>query len=145
MKEGQNSIVKTNNLPPKANLPYEAPYGYFDNLSHRVQQRMQSEPAAGQWGYAPVAWLSAAAVVLLGLGWMWTQWSLEERAAQELSALSQDEISQYLLTHSDAPSLLVMAESEQIDWQLATHWQELNDKELMQWVEEAEILNAMEE
>lgn len=145
MATGQNNIVKDNILPPKSSLPYDAPYGYFEHLPHRLQQRMNIQPANTGLGLAPWVWLSMGMMVVIAAWFFWQSTPHESDIQNELSALSEESIGDYLLTHNDPPALMVMAEYEQIQWPWKEATQAWSDNELLQWVDEADILNAMEE
>jgi len=145
MKEGQNDIVNTNHFPPKLDLPYDVPYGYFEHLPHRVQSRLESskEPKIIWANGLRLTALAASLALVFGLFWL--QMRSEESVQLAINELSQEEINDYLLAHSDVPALVVMAEREKIDWQFAPELQSLSDNELLPWIEDAELLNAMEE
>lgn len=145
MKEGQNDIVNTNHLPPKLDLPYEAPYAYFEHLPNRIQSRMDSSKSSKKALLHGWRWSALAATVLLAIGLFWWQQSLEESVQVSLNELSQEDINNYLLAHSDVPTLMVLAEREQIEWQVTPELQALSENELLPWIEDAELLNAMEE
>jgi hypothetical protein len=143
MQEGHNNMLNANPLPPKAGLPYEAPYGYFESLPHKVQARMQQVPrarlgAVKQWA----GW--ALAAVVLAMGWMvWGLLPAQNAVDKSLSALPEETISEYLLTHSEPHTLLLLADAENIDWPLVKTPAGLSEKELLDWVENEEIINVM--
>lgn len=143
MQEGHNNMLNANPLPPKAGLPYEAPYGYFESLPHRVQARMQQAPqprlgAAKLWA----GWALAAVVVVVG--WMvWGLFPAQNALDKSLSALPEEVISQYLLTHSEPHALLLLADVENIAWPFENTPAGLSENELLDWVDDEEIVNVM--
>jgi len=145
MQKGQNDVLKNDILPPKVTLPYEVPYGYFEHLPNRVIQRLQAEEKPTGLGFRqPWKW-SLAALMLVAIGCLWMLRPEINQTQKALSAVPQDEITQYLLTHSDPPALMVMAATEEIEFAWDGTIANLSDQELIEWVEETEILNVMEE
>lgn len=143
MQEGHNNMLNANPLPPKAGLPYEAPYGYFESLPHKVQARMQQAPraqlrASRQWA----GWALAAVVVAMGL-MVWGLLPAQNAVDKSLSALPEETISEYLLTHSEPHTLLLLADVENMALPLVNTPTGLSENDLLDWVENEEIINVM--
>lgn len=124
------------------NLPYQAPYSYFEHLPQRTLDRMSksqwrwSVASAKRWG------LSAAFTVMLLLaGW----WFLPRTATDDLNwqTVATSEMADYLFLHSEPLSMLVMAGELQIGLE-EQHWMgDLTDDDWMEWVDD-ETLNLIE-
>lgn len=140
------AVVNENqNFGTKA-LPFEAPYGYFENLPNKVWAKTQVEPAKIFWKQ-PTFRYGLASFLLLSLAWwIWKPVSSLDATQEELNALATVEIADYLLTHSDPQGMVLMAQTAPVNWEeiLPSHVA-ISAEDAWSLVDESEIIAAWEE
>lgn len=115
-------------------LPYQAPYGYFESLEARTFAKIAAKPAAKPlWqGY-----LAYAGVALLLLVASYAGWQSQQPATpdweQLLSEMAHDTKADYLLNHSDPYALYQLVDQQA---PLADDWlPALEPDEALLWLE----------
>lgn len=115
-------------------LPYQAPYGYFESLEARTFAKIAAKPAAkplwqGYWAYAGVALLLLVASYA---GWQ-SQQPTTQDWEQLLSEMAHDTKADYLLNHSDPYALYHLVDQQA---PLADDWlPALEPDEALLWLE----------
>lgn len=115
-------------------LPYQAPYGYFESLEARTLAKIAAKPAAKPlWqGY-----LAYAGVALLLLVASYAGWQSQQPATHDweqlLSEMAHDTKADYLLNHSDPYALYQLVDQQA---PLADDWlPALEPDEALLWLE----------
>jgi hypothetical protein len=135
--------MNTFNHDQRHGLPYQAPYGYFENFEGRMLRRLETEatPQGGIFGrWLPRLALPLAAAVMLVVALLWYQQTISPAAA--LAAAAADEKTEYLLLHTDAVSLL-LASDETTPLELPASW--LNEEDAAAYLESADLEILMSE
>ncbi len=135
--------MNTFNHDQRHGLPYQAPYGYFENFEGRMLRRLEAEanPQGGLIGrWLPRLALPMAAASMLVVALFWYQQSVSPAAA--LAAAAADEKTEYLLLHTDAVSLL-LASDDRTPIELPASW--MNDEDAAAYLESADLEILMSE
>lgn len=108
-------------------LPYEAPYGYFEHLENRTLRKITAEQVASPRWLPLFMQLGAAALVLL-FGWVIWQQQLGQDQRSELQQVNLAEIEaedrlEYLLTYGDRALLMSWVEASEVS--LSSDWTQL--------------------
>lgn len=84
-------------------LPYQAPYGYFESLEARTLAKIAAKPAPKSlWqGYLAYAGLALLLLVAGYAGWQSQQPATTQDLQQVLSQIDHEAKADYLLNHSD--------------------------------------------
>jgi len=127
-------------------LPYEAPYGYFENLPNKVWAKAQQQPNVFFWMQPALRYGLASLLVLSLAWWIWKPVDSLEATQTELNEVAAVEIADYLLAHSDPQGMVLMAQAEPLNWEeiLPSHVS-LNAEDAWPWIDESEIIAAWEE
>lgn len=122
-------------------LPYQAPYGYFESLEARTFGKLQTQPARRPlWqGYLAYAGIALLLLVAGYAGWQ-SQQAPSNDWEQLLSQIDHEAKADYLLSHSNSDALYQLADFEAA---AADHWlPELEADEALHWLE-AETLETL--
>ncbi len=147
MKRSQKVVVNKQEHFGSKELPFEAPYSYFDHLPNRVWSKLEQKPQSAFW-MRPVLRYSLSSLFIGLLGWwFWLGYQQPEAVTQsELNQLATADIAAYLLQHSDPQGMMLMAQTEPIAWdEILPGHVELQPEDALQWLDESEILEAWEE
>lgn len=115
-------------------LPYQAPYGYFESLEARTFAKIAAKPAAKPlWqGYLAYAGVAVLLLVASYAGWQSQQTSTNDWE-QLLSEMEHDTKADYLLNHSDPYALYQLVDQQA---PLADDWlPALEPDEALLWLE----------
>lgn len=115
-------------------LPYQAPYGYFESLEARTFAKIAAKPAAKPlWqGYLAYAGVAVLLLVASYAGWQSQQTSTNDWE-QLLSEMEHDTKADYLLNHSDPYALYQLVDQQA---PLADDWLPvLEPDEALLWLE----------
>jgi hypothetical protein len=146
MSSSQKAVVKEFQNFGTKELPFEAPYGYFENLPNRVWGKIPQSRPVSIW-MQPVFRLGLAGFSALILAtFVWWPTNNAHQTQKELNQLATTEIADYLLAHSDPQGMVLLAQVEPINWEEILPWQDdLNVEEVLPWVDESDIIAAWEE
>lgn len=146
MSISQKAVVKENqNFGTKA-LPFEAPYGYFENLPTKVWAKAQQQPKVVFWLLLAFRYGLAGLLTLSLAWWIWKPVNSLEATQAALNEVTAVEIADYLLVNSDPQGMVLMAQAEPLNWEeiLPAHVS-LNVEDAWPWIDESEIIAAWEE
>lgn len=116
-------------------LPYQAPYGYFESLEARTFAKIAAKPAAKPlWqGYLAYAGLALLLLVASYAGWQSQQPANPQDLQQLLSQIDHEAKADYLLNHSDPYALYQLVDQQA---PLADDWlPALEPDEALFWLE----------
>lgn len=146
MSSSQKAVVKEIQNFGTKELPYEAPYGYFENLPNSVWGKIPQDRLAPFWLQPAFRLGMAGLSVLILATFIWWPENNAHQTQNELNALATTEIADYLLTHSDPQSMVLLVQVEPMNWEEILPWQDaLNVEEVLPWVDESDIIAAWEE
>ena len=147
MSRSQKVVVKENTDFGTKQLPYEAPFAYFEHLPEKVWNKVQAEKQPAFWMLPAFRYsLAGLSVVMVLAWWVWNPASNSQTTQAELNGLATAEIADYLLQHSDPQGMVVMAQAEPLDWEeILPHHVALPEEEVLEWLDESEIIEAWEE
>lgn len=116
-------------------LPYQAPYGYFESLEARTFAKIAAKPRVKSlWqGYLAYAGVALLLLVASYAGWQSQQPATTQDLQQQLSQIDHEAKADYLLNHSDPYALYELNDLETpaaADWLPA-----LEPDEALLWLE----------
>jgi hypothetical protein len=122
-------------------LPYQAPYGYFESLEARTLGKLQAQPVPKPlWqGYLAYAGVALLLLVATYAGWQSQQTGTNDWE-QLLSQIDHEAKADYLLNQGNPDAFYQLVDFETT---VADHWlPELEVDEALQWLE-AETLETL--
>lgn len=122
-------------------LPYQAPYGYFESLEARTLGKLQAQPVAKSLWPAYLAYAGVALLLLVAgyAGWQ-SQQPAQHDWQQLLTEIDHEAKADYLLSQSNPYALYQLADFETA---AAESWlPALETDEALQWLE-AETLETL--
>lgn len=101
-------------------LPYDAPYAYFENFESKLKARLEASEADARpvWLLQPRWKMSLAAAVLIVAAWFFNSQLKNELTLAEIPA---EEKVEYLYTHTDAYFSL-LAGDEELEIEIENVW-----------------------
>ena len=121
-------------------LPYQAPYGYFESLEAKTWSKLQAKPAVKPLLQSYLAYAGVALLLLMACyaGWQ-SQQPVANELQQLLSQIEHDTKADYLLNRSDPYAIYQWVDFDAV----ANDWlPELEADEALHWLE-AETLETL--
>ena len=133
-------MSKLDSTPKKDFL--QAPEGYFDTLSHRINKRLEKPETKFFWFHQPAFKIAIASVVLAVFGWVWylnNQVENADDAENLLAAIETEDLIAYLAEEENLENLLSEEEISNEDVQAIeaeVFEQTIDDSLLENYIEE---------
>ncbi|MCZ8355828.1 MAG: hypothetical protein O9340_13895 [Cyclobacteriaceae bacterium] len=130
-------MSKLDSIPKKDFL--QAPDGYFDSLSHRINKRLEKPEAKVLWFHQPAFRIAIASVVIAVFGWVWSQNNQVENAENLLASIETEDLIAYLAEEENLDNLISDEEISNEDVQAIeaeVFEQTLDDSLLKNYIEE---------
>lgn len=126
-------------------LPYQAPYGYFESLEARTFAKIATKPAPKSLWQGYLAYAGVALLLLVAgyAGWQSQQPANPQDLQQLLSQIDHEAKADYLLNHSDPYALYQLVDQAA---PLADDWlPALEPDEALLWLESDNFETLMTE
>lgn len=129
-------------------LPYQAPYGYFEQLEERTLRKIKMSPdRSTAWQGVGLATRMGVLLVIFAFGWLlWQQSSSDEPEAAlqpVLAAISTEERVAYLMNQGDPAAWMVWVEASDVE--IETEWTKVEAEDWLENLSNNELEEIMME
>lgn len=129
-------------------LPYQAPYGYFEQLEERTLRKIKATPdQSTAWQGVGLAMRMGVLLVIFAFGWLlWQQSSSDEPEAAlqpVLAAISTEERVAYLMNQGDPAAWMVWVEASDVE--IETEWTKVEAEDWLENLSNNELEEIMME
>lgn len=127
-------------------LPYQAPYGYFEQLEDRTLRKIKARPEQNTaWQGVGLAMRMGVLLVIFAFGWLlWQQApSADSEAALQpaLAAISTEERVAYLMNQGDPAAWMGWVEASDVE--IETNWSEVEAEDWLESLSNKELEEIM--
>ena len=127
-------------------LPYQAPYGYFEQLEARTLRKIKATPGRSVvWQGTGLAMRLSVLLVIIAFGWvLWQQLSptgSEADLQPTLAAISTEERVAYLMNQGDPAAWMGWVEAADVE--IETDWSALEAEDWLESLSNKELEEIM--